>query len=41
MADMRRIRNDIVQKSGMGRLAGFGYSVRTKFGRSNPPWGSQ
>lgn len=28
----------VEQKSGMGRLAGFGYSVRTKFGRSNPPW---
>jgi len=29
---------NVEQKSGMGRLAGFGYSVRTKFGRSNPPW---
>jgi len=26
--------------SGMGRLAGFGYSVRTRFHRSNPPWSS-
>lgn len=34
-------RAGVVQKSGMGRLAGFGYSVRTKFGRSNPPWRSQ
>jgi hypothetical protein len=24
--------------SGRGQLAGFGYSVRTRFGRSNPPW---
>lgn len=34
-------RAGVVQKSGMGRLAGFGYSVRTKFGRSNAPWRSQ
>jgi hypothetical protein len=34
-------RAGVLQKSGMGRLAGFGYSVRTKFGRSNPPWRSQ
>lgn len=26
------------QASGMGRLAGFGYSVRTRFKRSNSPW---
>jgi hypothetical protein len=24
--------------SGRGKLAGFGYSVRTTFGRCNPPW---
>ena len=24
--------------SGRGALAGFGYSVRTTFGRCNPPW---
>lgn len=34
-------RAGVVQKAGMGRLAGFGYSVRTKFGRSNAPWRSQ
>jgi hypothetical protein len=27
--------------SGRGQLAGFGYSVRTTFGRSNPPWEAQ
>jgi hypothetical protein len=28
----------VVQKAGMGKLAGFGYSTRTRFERSNPPW---
>lgn len=28
----------VEKKSGMGRLAGFGYSVRNRFSRSNPPW---
>lgn len=27
--------------SGRGQLAGFGYSVRTTFGRCNPPWEAQ
>lgn len=27
--------------SGRGKLAGFGFSVRTTFGRSNPPWEAQ
>jgi hypothetical protein len=27
--------------SGRGQLAGFGYSVRTTFGRCNPPWETQ
>jgi len=31
-------RAGVGQRSGMGRLAGFGYSVRVRFGRSNPPW---
>jgi hypothetical protein len=31
-------RAGVIQKSGMGRLAGFGFSVRSRFGRSNPPW---
>ena len=22
----------------MGKMAGFGYSIRTRFKRSNPPW---
>ncbi len=26
------------QRGGMGRLAGFGYSVRTRFSRANAPW---
>ena len=29
------------QKSGMGRMAGFGYSVRRRFKRSNPPWSTE
>lgn len=28
----------VEQKSGMGKLAGFGYSVRSRFRRSNMPW---
>lgn len=31
-------RAGVERKSGMGKLAGFGYTVRTRFGRSNPPW---
>jgi hypothetical protein len=31
-------RAGVEQRSGMGKLAGFGYSVRSRFGRSNPPW---
>ncbi|MGH8980830.1 MAG: hypothetical protein ACRDWE_07415 [Acidimicrobiales bacterium] len=31
-------RAGVEQRSGMGRLAGFGYSVRVRFGRANPPW---
>jgi hypothetical protein len=31
----------VEQQSGMGRLAGFGYSVRRTFGRSNFPWRTQ
>ena len=31
-------RAGVEKKSGMGKLAGFGYAVRTRFGRSNPPW---
>ena len=31
-------RAGVERKSGMGKLAGFGYAVRTRFGRSNPPW---
>lgn len=31
-------RADVEQRSGMGKLAGFGYSVRSRFGRNNPPW---
>jgi len=29
---------EVEQKSGMGKLAGFGYSVRKRFLRSNMPW---
>lgn len=28
----------VTTRAGMGRLAGFGYSIRTRFERSNPPW---
>ena len=28
----------VLRKSGMGKLAGFGYSVRRRFKRSNAPW---
>jgi hypothetical protein len=28
------------KSSGMGKLAGFGYSIRKRFERSNPPWQS-
>lgn len=28
----------VTTRSGMGKLAGFGYSIRTRFERSNPPW---
>jgi hypothetical protein len=31
-------RASIDPPSGRGRMAGFGFSVRTTFGRSNPPW---
>jgi hypothetical protein len=31
----------VEQKAGMGKLAGFGFSVRRRFGRSNPPWSSE
>jgi hypothetical protein len=31
----------VEKKSGMGKLAGFGYAVRTRFGRSNPPWSTK
>ena len=34
-------RAEVEQKSGMAKLAGFGYSVRNRFGRSNPPWSTQ
>jgi hypothetical protein len=34
-------RAGVEQKSGMGKLAGFGYSVRNRFKRSNPPWSTQ
>jgi hypothetical protein len=27
--------------SGRGQVAGFGYSVRTRFSRCNPPWEAQ
>ena len=29
---------NVESPSGDGELAGFGYSVRTTFGRRNPPW---
>jgi hypothetical protein len=32
---------NVDRKGGMGRLAGFGYSVRTTFRRSNAPWNSE
>lgn len=32
------LKADVEQKSGMGKLAGFGYSVRRRFLRSNMPW---
>jgi hypothetical protein len=31
-------RAGVTQKSGMGKMAGFGFSVRTRFERSNAPW---
>lgn len=31
----------VAPPSGRGQLAGFGFSVRTTFGRSNPPWQAQ
>jgi hypothetical protein len=31
-------RAGVPQKSGIGKIAGFGFSVRLRFGRSNPPW---
>jgi hypothetical protein len=34
-------RAGVEKKSGMGRLAGFGWSMRTRFGRSNAPWTSK
>ena len=34
-------RAGVEKKSGMGKLAGFGYSVRNRFNRSNPPWSVQ
>ena len=35
------VRASIDPPSGRGKLAGFGFSVRTTFGRSNPPWDMQ
>jgi hypothetical protein len=34
-------RASVEPPSGRGQLAGFGYSVRTTFGRRNPPWEAQ
>ena len=31
----------VEQAAGMGKFAGFGYSVRRRFGRANPPWSSE
>jgi hypothetical protein len=31
-------RAGVERKSGTGKVAGFGYAVRTRFGRGNPPW---
>jgi hypothetical protein len=29
---------EVTPKAGMGKIAGFGYSTRKRFERSNPPW---